>query len=108
MELAGPAEYNYREVAEFVSEITTVKTPFIDIPSNLAEIAGDLMDFSMNPMFNKDTVQQLMHDVVLKENTTAVTLADLGIVPTTMDKSAFDYLHRFRPGGHFTLTKGYY
>ena len=36
------------------------------------------------------------------------TLADLGVVPSSMDKYSFDFLHRFRPGGHFTMVQGYH
>ena len=30
------------------------------------------------------------------------------IEPSSMDKYAFDFLHRFRPGGHFTMVQGYH
>jgi hypothetical protein len=35
-------------------------------------------------------------------------LKDLNIEPMSMDKVAFEYLHRFRQGGHFTLAEGYH
>jgi hypothetical protein len=33
---------------------------------------------------------------------------DLNIEPASMDKVAFEYLHRFRKGGHFVLVEGYH
>lgn len=35
-------------------------------------------------------------------------MKDLGIDATPIEKIAFNYLHRFREGGHFVLTKGYH
>lgn len=35
-------------------------------------------------------------------------LADLNIEAAAMDRVAFDFLHRFRPGGHFVLVEGYH
>ena len=32
----------------------------------------------------------------------------VGVVPASMEDHAFDYMHRFRPGGHFRLVEGYY
>ena len=35
-QLAGPAEYSYKEIIEFVSDVTAVKKPLIDLPPSLA------------------------------------------------------------------------
>jgi hypothetical protein len=43
-----------------------------------------------------------------KNNNNWLTLKDLNIEPMSMDKVAFEYLHRFRQGGHFTLAEGYH
>jgi NADH dehydrogenase (ubiquinone) 1 alpha subcomplex subunit 9 len=37
-----------------------------------------------------------------------LTLKDLGVDPLPLEKVAFNYLHRFRTGGHFALTSGYH
>ena len=47
-------------------------------------------------------------DNVLQRDSPHMNLSDLGIEPVSMDKTAFDFLHRFRKGGHFVLAKGYH
>ena len=37
-----------------------------------------------------------------------LTMGDFDIIPTPIEKVAFEYLHRFRAGGHFVLAEGYH
>jgi hypothetical protein len=37
-----------------------------------------------------------------------LTMEDLGIIATPIEKKAFSYLYRFRTGGHFTMAEGYH
>ena len=53
-------------------------------------------------------VAQLQEDVLPVQGRGWLGLADLDIEPTSMDRVAFEYLHRFRPGGHFSLVEGYH
>jgi len=107
-QLAGPAEYSYKEVVEFVTDITTVKKPLVDVPERLALLAGSVFQELVTPVLTEDNVAQLGEDCVAVEGSSMLTLADLGIEAQSMDKMAFDYLHRFRPGGHFTQVSGYH
>ena len=51
----------------------------------------------------------MSEDVVLSnENKNIFHFSDLNIEPTAMDKQAFEFLHRFRPGGHFKVVEGYH
>lgn len=50
----------------------------------------------------------MQENVLPKEGAGYLTLQDLGVQATSMDKVAFEFLHRFRKGGHFTLTEGYH
>lgn len=93
---------------EFVSDVTGVKKTLVDIPLPVAKLIGTGLQETMNPFFSVDTIAQLSEDVVLKDDASLLTLADLDVVPVSMDKVAFDYLHRFRPGGHFTVVQGYH
>jgi hypothetical protein len=106
--LAGPAEYTYKEVVEFVQDVTTLKKNMIDVPVSAASFAGKLYQETINPFLTEDMIIQLTEDVVEKADKDLLTFKDLGIEPTSMDKMAFDYLHRFRPGGHFTMVQGYH
>jgi hypothetical protein len=47
-------------------------------------------------------------DTVLDPSSTAKTFKDLKIKPTPIEKVAFNYLYRFREGGHFPFAQGYH
>mmetsp|Transcript_7640 Transcript_7640/g.11414 ORF Transcript_7640/g.11414 Transcript_7640/m.11414 type:complete len:208 (-) Transcript_7640:74-697(-) len=107
-QLAGPAEYSYKEVIEFVSDVTGVKKPLIDVPPALAVTTGRILEQTIAPFWTTDMVAQLREDNVLRVDEELLTFKDLDMQPSSIDKEAFDFLHRFRPGGHFTLVKGYH
>lgn len=100
-QLYGPAEYSYKELYEFVTDITTKKKPIIDVPLPLALFTGKVLGQLANPFLSEDMVAQLTEDVLPQEDAGFLSFKDLDIEPVSMDKVAFDYLHRFRPGGHF-------
>lgn len=50
----------------------------------------------------------MMEDVLPRADKDWLTMADLDIQPASMDRVAFEFLHRFRTGGHFRLAKGYH
>ena len=66
------------------------------------------MCIGINPVLTRDLVHQMQEDIVQKEDADLLTFKDLNIQPSSIDKVAFDFLHRFRPGGHFTIVKGYH
>jgi len=107
-QLCGPAEYSYREIVEFVQDVTTVNTPIVAVPEKWPMLVGKFLDQTISPMLTEDQVVQLKEDCVQIEGTDMKTFADLGIEPSSMDKYAFEQLHRFRPGGHFTMVSGYH
>ena len=65
-QLAGPAEYSYKEIAEFVQDVTTVKKPLVDIPEFAATAAGNLLNETIEPLPTPDQVIQMKEDCVLK------------------------------------------
>jgi len=107
-QLVGPAEYSYKELYEFVTDITTKKKPMIDIPVPVASFIGRFTQELINPVWTEDFAAQLCEDVLPQEGMGYLGFEDLKIDPVSMDKIAFDYLHRYRPGGHFANVQGYY
>lgn len=107
-QLAGPAEYTFKEIVEFVGDITTVKKPLVNVPVQAATLAGTFTEQMISPVLTADHVAQMLEDVVEKKDTDMLTFKDLNMQPQSMDKLAFDFLHRFRPGGHFEMVKGYH
>lgn len=107
-QLVGPAVYSYRELAEFVSDVTLMDPVLIDMPLPVARLASAVANQLISPVGSVDMVQQMLEDVVEKSDPNLLGLKDLGIEPTSLDQVAFDYLARFRKGGHFRLVQGYH
>lgn len=84
------------------------KKPLVDVSPWAATAAGRVIQELISPVLTADMVNQMLEDNVLKKKEDVLTLEDLKITPSSMDRYAFDYLHRFRRGGHFTLAKGYH
>ena len=98
-----------KEVVEFVSDITTLrKAPLVDVPVGAAKLAGRCIEQLVSPVVTEDSVVQSLEDNVPKDDPSLLSFADLGIEPQSMDKVSFDFLHRFRPGGHFSIVEGYH
>lgn len=137
-ELSGPSEYSYKELAEFVQDVTTLKKPLVDVSANSMMVKLLLKGVEMfpNPVLTADQVALYTEDVLPSPAGTLapagvfepawvddedeeeeidqatekqiLTMEDLDIEPCSVDKVAFEFLHRFRPGGHFTLVEGYH
>jgi NADH dehydrogenase (ubiquinone) 1 alpha subcomplex subunit 9 len=112
-QFVGPAEYSYREIVEFVQDVSTVSKPIVAMPNGAAELAGRMINAgAINPIFSDDMLHLMSEDCVAKPDgeggTRMKTLEDLGLNPRSMDRYSFDFLHRFRPGGHFTMVQGYH
>lgn len=93
---------------EFVQDVTFHRRALVDVPESAAQFVASIVDNFPSPILSKDAIPQLLEDVVAKEDPNLGTLKDLNIESSSLDQHAFDYLHRFRPGGHFTLVKGYH
>lgn len=114
----GPQDYSYKELAEFVFDITSQETPTVDVPRDMAKIGAKGFNLLGHPLMTPDMVdlwsedfipsktQEEYDDMTAKEK--IYTLKDFGIKATPIEKIAFSYLHRFREGGHFKLEKGYH
>lgn len=107
-QLAGPAEYTFKEVAEYVSDVTMVRSSLVDVPVPVASAVGSFVEQLVQPVLTADHVAQMMEDVLPRADKDWLTMADLDIQPASMDRVAFEFLHRFRTGGHFRLAKGYH
>lgn len=108
-QLAGPAEYSYKEIAEFVADITKQPIKLKSIPPSAAKIVGRIMEEMISPLLTKDMVSQMQENVLPNINQPSwLTMEDLQIEPRSMEKVSFEFLHRFRKGGHFELVEGYH
>jgi NADH dehydrogenase (ubiquinone) 1 alpha subcomplex subunit 9 len=107
-ELVGPAEYSYKEAVELVADITGNDKPLVDVPIAVANLVSSILDQTIQPIITTDEIIQMTEDVLPSKANGILTLADVGIEPAAMDNHAFEYIHRFRSGGHFQLVQGYH
>lgn len=104
----GPAQYTQRELAEFVADVTLLDPVLFNVPVSAARVAGSVANQLMSPVLSPDMVEQMLTDVVVKDDPHLLGFEELGLTTTSVDKVAFDYLARFRRGGHFRLVQGYH
>jgi len=99
LELAGDIEYSHKEIIEFALDLACLEFQPINLPPKLADMLGWISDCFPNPSYTQDQMILMGLDQLLDPNSPHLKFSDLGIVPERMEKVAFEYLHRFRPGG---------
>jgi NADH dehydrogenase len=98
-ELGGPTIYSFKELMQIVLRETGRKRLLVPLPFALASIKAFFLQFAPTPLLTPDQVKLLRHDNVVAP--TALTLADLGIKPTTVEAEVPAYLWRFRAKGEY-------
>jgi NADH dehydrogenase (ubiquinone) 1 alpha subcomplex subunit 9 len=114
----GPQDYSYKELAAFVYDITGQEPSILDVPRETGGTIAKGLNLMGTPILTPDMVEMWSEDFIpsmTQEEYDAqptkekiFTLKDLGIDSVPMEKIAFNYLHRYREGGHFSLEKGYH
>jgi hypothetical protein len=101
-DLAGPEEYTYREIVEYVFEtIRAARPEVVNLSPAVADALGAAVNLLPNPLVTKDRFRRMQSDVVLDDMAPTKRLADLAVEPTHMEMPGFTWLHRFRSGSHF-------
>ena len=103
-ELGGPTVYSFRELMQIVCEQTGRKRVLMPIPFGIAMIQAFFLQMAPKPMLTPDQVRLLKVDNVVSP--TALTLADLGITPTSVEAEVPAYLWRYRSKGEYANIAG--
>ena len=98
-ELGGPTIYSFKELMQIVLGETGRARLLVPLPFALASLKAFFLQLAPNPLLTPDQVKLLRHDNVVAP--TALTLADLGIEPTTVEAELPAYLWRFRAKGEY-------
>lgn len=101
--MAGPAEYTYREIVQYVNDVTMCNTPLVEIPEELAMFGARWVEQLYRPMVTPDMILHMKENIVLPREDNAYTLADLGITPTSIDNVGHGYLHMYRRGRMYNM-----
>lgn len=115
----GPTDYTYAELAEFVNDITDRNKVHFNISAEWARKLAKVLQMQRKPLLTTDLVEQWTEDFLPRmtaeeydaqtnDATKILTMKDVGITATPLEKEAFSYLHPYRFGGHFHRVKGYH
>jgi NADH dehydrogenase (ubiquinone) 1 alpha subcomplex subunit 9 len=109
-ELEGAQDFTYRELAEFVFDITGAHPHLVDVPSPALAAFAKATELLPGSTMTEDQVKLWSADYVGQGKRKGIlTFEDLAVPTTPMEKVAFSFLHRYRTdGGHFTMTTGYH
>ena len=99
-ELGGPKTYSFKALMELMLATIGRRRLLVPVPFGIAEIQGAVLQLLPVPPLTRDQVALLKRDNVVAEG--ALTLADLGIEPTTLEVILPAYMERFRRDGHYS------
>lgn len=98
-ELGGPTVYSFRQLMQLILSETDRSRILLPVPFGIAAIKAFFLQFLPNPPLTPDQVKLLRHDNVVAPQ--ALGLADLGIMPTSVEAEVPAYLWRYRPKGEY-------
>lgn len=98
-ELGGPMTYSFRQLMEIVCEQTGRKRLLLHVPFGVAMFNSFFLQMAPKPLLTPDQVKLLRQDKVVAP--TALTLADLGIIPNSVEAEVPSYLWRYRAKGEY-------
>jgi len=93
-ELGGPRVYSFRQLMEIVRRETRRHPLLVPVPFALAQLKALFLQLLPVPPLTPDQVRLLKIDNVVAPG--ALTIADLGIAPTTVEVIVPTYLARYR------------
>jgi uncharacterized protein YbjT (DUF2867 family) len=107
-ELGGPEVRTFKELMQYVLQVTGRKRLLVPIPFALAEVKAWFLQLLPKPLLTVDQVKLLKTDTIVSDaaKREGRTLEALGIAPTAMEAIAPTYLWRFRKTGQFKVKNG--
>jgi NADH dehydrogenase len=107
-ELGGPEVRTFKQVMEYVLQVTGRKRLLVPLPFAIAEIQAWFLQLLPKPMLTVDQVKLLKVDNVVSDAAKhdGRTLEALGIAPTALEAIVPTYLWRFRKTGQFKVKNG--
>lgn len=98
-ELGGPSIYSFKELMALILRETGRKNLLLPVPYWIAMPQATFLQMLPSPLLTRDQVKLLKTDNVVSSG--ALTLADLGIQPDSLEAILPAYLWRFRAEGQF-------
>ena len=104
-ELGGPAVKSFKELLNYVLEVTMRSRVLLPLPFPLASLMGSIAGILPKPALTADQVELLKHDNVVSAaaEIEGRTLKGLGIAARSIESVVPSYLYRYRKAGQFTV-----
>lgn len=102
-ELGGPKVYSFKQLLQLMLQTINRRRLLVPLPFSVAEIQAFFLEKLPQPMLTRDQVALLRRDNIVEPG--ALTLADLGIEPHSVEVIIPTYLDRYRPGGRFNSQR---
>ena len=90
-EFGGPRAYSYKALLQLVLDQTGKRRDLVPVPFLIWDILATLMAFLPNPPLTRDQVKLMKEDNVVDGK--ALTLADLGIVASSIEEILPTYIN---------------
>ncbi|MBN8827494.1 MAG: complex I NDUFA9 subunit family protein [Sphingobacteriia bacterium] len=94
-ELAGPEKMTFKEILEYIINLTGNSTKIINLPFPVASFIAFFAQLFPKPLLTLDQLESLKFDCI-QENRNVLTFKDLKINPTNIDLIVPNYLTRFK------------
>ncbi|TMW63610.1 hypothetical protein Poli38472_002551 [Pythium oligandrum] len=105
-ELVGDEEYTYKEVADYVFDVTKHEPTLFNLPLPVAKVIGKVCEQFPDPKFTSDWAVRMSLDQVKTSGLPG--LRELDIEPAKLEKEAPHFMIRYNSGGHFQEVSGYH
>lgn len=96
-ELGGPRVMSFREILDYILEVTRRRRRMVALPLALARLQAAIFERLPGKLLTRDQLKLLAHDNVVGSGMPG--LAALGITPTPIELVVPSYLRQYRPGG---------
>jgi NADH dehydrogenase len=93
-ELAGPDIKSFKELLEYILEVTQQQSMLLPVPFVVAETMGMFAELLPTPPLTRDQAKLLHYDNIVSGKLPG--LAELGIVPTALEVEVPTYLARYK------------
>eukprot|EP00949_MAST-11_sp_MAST-11-sp1_P002568 g2568.t1 len=101
--IGGPKVYTMKEIVEYVLETIQTEVGYKSISPVVAEGIAAQFEVLPSPRLSRDMVRRWQEDCYVEEKPGQLLIQDLDVKPVEMEVEAFNFLHRYRRGGHFVV-----
>ncbi len=102
-ELGGPDIMTFKEILQYILDITGRKRLLVPIPFSVAMVQAAIMEWLPGQMLTRDQVRLLQQDNVVSQDAIMErrTLEGVGMKPASVAAIVPTYLYKFRKAGQF-------